>query len=629
MNSDLDDKTILAASISMETHTCPVCGKVDTLERLRQHEYRCGQCNLELAHLDYAPNGAVRGVFGWLLGVGDVVLDRYKIKSVLGKGGFAAAYLVEDLQLSGKRWALKEVPEMMFDEYEASLLIKLNHPSIPDIIQRSSANGMSYLLLKFGGSRTLGSVRKQYSDRRVPMAKLFPWMLQLCEVLVYLHSQTPPIIHRDLKPDNILLNDDDRIMLVDFGIAKEAGLEVMTRTLGRAATHGFSPPEQVIGTGTDERSDIYALGATFYALLTGQNPPPAHERVAGAELVPPSKFVPDVPPDVEGSILQSLSLNINHRQQSVKEFALALGLVEGPTIRMPLPNADWSQTTGPIAGQSKSTNPINPASPPELKGRKPILAWVGAAAVIGLGVGIGFSLLNAPESSKAQPVTQNAKPPESPAIPAEAISPPAVNPPANIAATEEIKAEPQPPQSAEQQLVDLLPQVKQGDGNPKAYAMELDKQMDQFIPPLKGIPLSISQSGIFRENDSIKFKLNLSAAGYLHIFFFEANGKATLIFPSQYAKNNRVGPGPVNLPNGKPPIFAGPPFGKSWFMAVSESESSNLYQRYATDKTHVKGGLLELRIWEVLDYVQQRLGNPQTAVAGATIHICAKTGPCP
>ena len=346
-----EDKTVVAPRQPQETHTCPVCGTVNDLALLQKREYRCGQCNLELAHLDYAANGSIRGVFGWLLGVGDVVLDRYQIKSVLGKGGFGAAYLVDDLQLSGKRRALKEVPAMLFDEYETSLLSRLDHPAIPDIIERRSANGMVYLSLKFGGSRTLGSERKQYPDRRVPMEKLFPWMRQLCEVLVYLHSQDPPIIHRDLKPDNILLNEDERIMLVDFGIAKEAVPEAMTRTLGRAATYGFSPPEQVMGTGTDERSDIYALGATFYALLTGQNPPPAHERVAGAELLPPSQFVPDVPLEVEDAITQSLSLNVNQRQRSVREFALALGLVEtGPTSR-----PSWS---GDMPSSGASTGPL-------------------------------------------------------------------------------------------------------------------------------------------------------------------------------------------------------------------------------------------------------------------------------
>ena len=181
-----------------------------------------------------------------------------------------------------------------------------------------------YLVLEFGGSRTLGGERKQYPDRRIPLTKLLPWMRQLCEVLIYLHSQDPPIIHRDLKPDNILLDETGRIMLIDFGIAKESKPATMTRTLGRAATHGFSPPEQAMGTGTDERSDIYALAATFYALLTGENPPAAHERVAGKELVPPSQIVADISPRLEATLLQALNLNVNHRQQTMKEFSQAL-----------------------------------------------------------------------------------------------------------------------------------------------------------------------------------------------------------------------------------------------------------------------------------------------------------------
>jgi serine/threonine protein kinase/ribosomal protein S27AE len=376
------DKTVVAPRKRQEDRACPACGTANALGPLQQREYRCGKCNLELAHLDYAPNGAVRGVFGWLLAVGDVVLDRYQIKSVLGKGGFGAAYLVDDLQLSGKRRALKEVPEMLFDEYETSLLSRLDHPAIPDIIERRAANGMVYLSLKFGGSRTLGSERKLYPDRRVPMGKLFPWMRQLCEVLVYLHSQTPPIIHRDLKPDNILLNEDERIMLVDFGIAKEAVPQAMTRTLGRAATYGFSPPEQVMGTGTDERSDIYALGATFYALLTGQNPPPAHERVAGAELLPPSRLVPGLPPEVEGAIIQSLSLNMNQRQRSVKEFALMLGGMEAGSVSRPL----WA---GAVTSAADSAGVGNTARPkPSTAAARPDSQRNAALALAGIAVAL-------------------------------------------------------------------------------------------------------------------------------------------------------------------------------------------------------------------------------------------------
>ena len=215
-----------------ELHVCPACGTANELDALTKCEYRCSQCNLELAHLDVAANGVIRGIFGWLRGAGDTIENRYQVKSVLGKGGFGATYLVEDLRLSGKRRAIKEVPELLFDEYETTLLSRLNHPSIPDIIDRSVVEGMVYLVLEFGGSRTLGGERKQYPDRRIPLAKLLPWMRQLCEVLIYLHSQDPPIIHRDLKPDNILLDETGRIMLIDFGIAKESKPATMTRTIG-------------------------------------------------------------------------------------------------------------------------------------------------------------------------------------------------------------------------------------------------------------------------------------------------------------------------------------------------------------------------------------------------------------
>lgn len=317
-----------------ELHVCPACGTANELDVLTKTEYRCSQCNLELAHLDVAANGVIRGIFGWLRGAGDTVENRYQVKSVLGKGGFGATYLVEDLRLSGKRRAIKEVPELLFDEYETTLLSRLNHPSIPDIIDRSVVDGMVYLVLEFGGSRTLGGERKQYPDCRIPQARLLPWIRQLCDVLIYLHSQDPPIIHRDLKPDNILLDETGRIMLIDFGIAKESKPATMTRTLGRAATHGFSPPEQAMGTGTDERSDIYALAATFYALLTGENPPAAHERVAGKELVPPSQIVPDISPQLEATLLQALNLNVNHRQQTMKEFSEALEAIN-PGVQNP------------------------------------------------------------------------------------------------------------------------------------------------------------------------------------------------------------------------------------------------------------------------------------------------------
>ena len=385
-----------------DLHHCPACGTANKLGALAGREYRCSQCGLELAHLDVAANGVIRGIFGWLRGAGDIIENRYQVKAVLGKGGFGATYLVEDLRLSGKRRAIKEVPELLFDEYETTLLSRLNHPSIPDIIDRSVVDGMVYLVLEFGGSRTLGGERKQYPDRRIPQAKLLPWMRQLCEVLIYLHSQDPPIIHRDLKPDNILLDETGRIMLIDFGIAKESKPATMTRTLGRAATHGFSPPEQAMGTGTDERSDIYALAATFYALLTGENPPAAHERVAGTELVPPSQIVTDLTPQLEAAILQALNLNVNRRQQTMKEFSQFLEAINPGVENSVTYGNEYSErtvmvgrTTGAIgtggfhtpsiklpSGRITAAKPASPSEPAAQQApKRNVMLWLSAIAI--------------------------------------------------------------------------------------------------------------------------------------------------------------------------------------------------------------------------------------------------------
>ncbi|MGR8929178.1 MAG: serine/threonine protein kinase [Gammaproteobacteria bacterium] len=425
---------------NQETHICPGCGASNTEDVLKSREYRCAKCNLEQAHLDIAANGVIRGVFGWLRCEGDTIEDRYHVKSVLGKGGFGATYLVEDVRLNGKRRALKEVPELMFDEYETTLLSRLNHPSIPDIIDRIETDGMVYLVLEFGGSRTLGGERKRYPNQRIPEDKLLPWMHQLCEVLIYLHSQTPPIIHRDLKPDNILLDENGRIMLIDFGIAKESKPATMTRTLGRAATHGFSPPEQAMGTGTDERSDIYALAATFYALLTGENPPAAHERVAGKDLIPPRSLVPEVSPRLEETLLQALNLNVNRRQQTVQEFSQALEQLENFGRTATSYNTAYTDRTVIVGRTNGSTSTVHPPSiklpsgrlstsateapsgpekKPDASRRNAAILAIGLTVIVALLMTLGYLFWPNPSSKAEQPAeSAGIAPPPTPQTPA-------------------------------------------------------------------------------------------------------------------------------------------------------------------------------------------------------------------
>ena len=385
----------MAASSAMSAEparcTCPRCGATDTQELVAQAGYHCRRCAFELAHLEISAGGTVRRVIGWLRAPGEVVGDRYRVSTVLGKGGYAATYLVEDVRLQGKRRALKEIPEDCYDEQETRLLSRLHHEGIPDITDQFTSNGMVYLVLEFGGTKTLESERRR-AGGRVSLDGLSSWMLQVCDVLAYLHEQQPPIVHRDLKPANILLDEHDRVMLVDFGIAKASFGAGSTRTVARAVTHGFSPPEQILGPGTDTRSDIYALGATMYVLSTGTVPPPAHQRVTGSTLVPPRALRAEIPPHLERLILWCVELRPEARPQSIEQVRTALSgqpcgaarveretLTEAVTVPVLPP-------TGPMAEPESS-----PAAPPT---RPTHPSWgrsaTTATALLGLGTAVAL-----------------------------------------------------------------------------------------------------------------------------------------------------------------------------------------------------------------------------------------------
>jgi serine/threonine-protein kinase len=269
----------------------------------------------------------------------------------------------------------------------------------------------------------------------------------------------------------VLLDENGRIMLIDFGIAKESDPSTMTRTLGRAATHGFSPPEQAMGTGTDQRSDIYALAATLYALLTGKNPPAAHERIAGKDLVPPSQVVPGISPLLDQALLKALNLNVNHRQQTMQEFALALEAVDtgaGPKSQPTLQDSERTVAVSPQAATVRSSpslklpgaptaaasgrvTPASIAIPYAAPRRNPLLPIaIGVAAVAALAIA-AYLFWPKQEEPPAPPVA--AQQPAAPAAPpAATLQAPVATPPPQPAVTA------QPPALPTQQIPAVIPQ---------------------------------------------------------------------------------------------------------------------------------------------------------------------------
>ena len=144
---------------------------------------------------------------------------------------------------------------------------------------------------------------------------------------IILHNQDPPIIHRDIKPGNIRIRPNGKAVLVDFGIAKFYDPHKATTTGAKAVTPGYSPPEQYGGGLTDRRSDVYALGATLYHLLTGKEPPESvHRMVKIAEMLPPRQLNQEISPQVELAIIKSTEVATDRRFQSIDELRIALNL---------------------------------------------------------------------------------------------------------------------------------------------------------------------------------------------------------------------------------------------------------------------------------------------------------------
>ncbi|NLE77687.1 MAG: serine/threonine protein kinase [Chloroflexi bacterium] len=167
---------------------------------------------------------------------------------------------------------------------EMSALLPLEHPSLPRVVDQFSSADNEFLVMEFVAGQTLNKIldRAIREKRLLEESRVVGWALQVLDALAYLHGQPKPIIHRDIKPDNLILTPDGRVVLVDFGLMKQVERSLQSGPLIHAVgTVEFAPPEQYAegSGGTDQRTDIYSLGATLYYLLTSRLPPRSVERM--------------------------------------------------------------------------------------------------------------------------------------------------------------------------------------------------------------------------------------------------------------------------------------------------------------------------------------------------------------
>ena len=276
-------------------------------------------------------------------------LDHFLIESLAAKSGMASIYRAIDVR-SGQMVAIKvprfevEVDPLLFDRFKREEQIgrKLNHPGVMKVFDNENP-GRVYMVMEWIDGRLLRHLLDE--EKKLPPERAVRLTIQICKALDYIHSQG--VVHRDLKPENIMVDSQDRIKLIDFGIASNARARRLTfgrltRTMGTA---DYISPEQIKSNCSDARSDIYALGVVLYEMLTGQLPFQGSNPLAVMndrllnDPIPPREVKPEISPQLQEIIYRALERKPENRYPSARGFAsdlenpASVGISERPELR--------------------------------------------------------------------------------------------------------------------------------------------------------------------------------------------------------------------------------------------------------------------------------------------------------